>query len=215
VRTLYHFRQSPFSRRTRLALAHKGLDVVLRDARENQEWLVEARRLVPLKTVPVFVDGEHALGDSNAIAHWLERAYPDAPPLWPEDADGVFAAYETTTLVDLALTTATDLGTRYFALRDHPAWGQVTGEPLGRARLALDALAARASSLGRSTIAKSGWSAADMWLFTAVMWFEGLPARAPTNANIAQVLTLGLTLPHALSRWADAHRNRPDVVALG
>lgn len=215
MRTLYHFRQSPFSRRTRLALAHKGLDVALRDARETPEWLDEARRLVPLKTVPVLVDGEHALGDSNAIAHWLEHAYPDAPRLWPDDPDGVFAAYETTTLVDLALTAATDLGTRYFPFRDHPAWAQVTAEPLARARLALDALAARTSSLGRSTIVRSGWSAADMWLFTAVTWFEGLPARAETSANIVQVLTLGLTLPRALSGWADAHRNRADVVALG
>ncbi|MGA7121845.1 MAG: glutathione S-transferase [Polyangiaceae bacterium] len=215
MRTLYHFRQSPFSRRTRLALAHKGLDVTLRDARETPEWLDEARRLVPLKTVPVLVDGERALGDSNAIAHWLERAYPDAPRLWPDDAGGVFAAYETTTLVDLALTAATDLGTRYFPLRDHRAWAQVTGETLARARLALDALASRASSLGRSTIARSGWSAADMWLFTAVTWFEGLPTRAETNTNIAQVLTLGLTLPRALSGWADAHRDRADVVALG
>jgi len=213
MRTLYHFRHSPYSRRTRLALSRKGLDVTLRDARENPEWLVEARRLVPLRTLPVLVDGEHALGDSNAIAHWLDQAYAHAAPLWPGGGDA-FAALETATTVDAALGAVVDLGTRYFALRDHPAWGPVKDEILGRARIALDALAARASALGRPTIAASGWSAADMWLFTAVAWFEGMPARASTSPNIAQILTLGLTLPSALSKWADAHRDRTDVGAL-
>src|SRR5580692_1629886 len=56
MRTLYHFRLSPYSRRARLALAHKGLDCELRDARENPALLEEARALVPFRTVPVLVD---------------------------------------------------------------------------------------------------------------------------------------------------------------
>jgi glutathione S-transferase len=210
MRILYHFQASPFSRRTRLSLAHKELGVSLRDARENPAWLEEARRLVPLKTVPVLVDGPRALGDSNAISHWLERAYPDSRRLWP-DGDDAFAAHETAALVDVALGAAIDLGTRYFALHDHPAWARVKVEIVGRAQLALEALAQRASLLGRATIAQSGWSAADMWLFTGVAWFEAIPTRAATNPNIAQILTLGLTLPSALSKWADAHRDRADI----
>ncbi len=212
MRTLYHFQHSPFSRRVRLALAHKGLDVELREARENPSWMREARDRVPFRTIPVLVDGDHALGDSLAIVHWLDRAYPQAPRLWSDD--DAHAAFETAALVDVALDATIDLGTRYFVLHDHAAWGEVKREMAGRAQTALDALARRAASLGRATVAKSGWSAADMWLFTCAAWFAGLPQRAPTRPQIAQVLSLGITLPIALSRWADAHRDRADVRAL-
>jgi glutathione S-transferase len=213
MRTLYHFPLSPFSRRVRLALAHKGLDVELRDARANPALLEEARQLVPFRTIPVLVDGESAQGDSTAIAHWLDRAYPQAPPLWPTGADAL-AALQAAALVDVVLNHVVDTGTRFFALHDHPAWAGVTREMIGRAQRAMDSLGERAASLGKRTIAPSGWSAADMWLFTLVDWFEGLPQRAATTPNAAQILTLGLTLPDALSKWADAHRARPDVQAL-
>ena len=35
ARVLYHFKMSVFSRRARLALAHKGLDCDMRDGRSN------------------------------------------------------------------------------------------------------------------------------------------------------------------------------------
>jgi glutathione S-transferase len=213
MRVLYHYRYSPFARRARLALAHKGLDVELREARDNPAWAEEARRLVPLRTIPVLVDGERAMGDSTAITHWLDRAYPNAPRLWP-DGDDAEAALQVATLVDVALNHVIDLGTRYWALRDHPAWAGVKGELLGRAQTAADALAKRVSSLGRATVASSGWSAADMALLTMTIWIEGWPGRVTTSPNIAQVSTLGFQLPSGLSRWADAHRGRADVAAL-
>jgi glutathione S-transferase len=212
MRTLYHFFHSPFSRRVRLALAHKGLDVELREGREKPEWWQEARRLSPLRTLPVLVDGQHVIGDSGAIAQWLDRAYRDSPRLWPDDDARL--VFEVATLVDLALNTTVDLGTRYFALRGDPAWNSVKTEMTGRAVGAFEAIASRVTSLGRSTVAASGWSAADMWLYTAVAWFEGMPARASSSQNIAQILTLGVSLPAPLSKWADAHRNRADVRAL-
>jgi hypothetical protein len=52
-------------------------------------------------------------------------------------------------------------------------------------------------------------------LFTMVAWFLGLAARRGTSANVAQVLSLGFTLPGPLSTRADAHRDREDVHALG
>ena|SRR5579864_4495968 len=212
MRTLYHFQHSPYSRRVRLALAHKGLDVELREAREKPESWDEAKRLVPNRTLPVLVDGGHALGDSTAITHWLDRAYRDAPRLWPDgDARLVF---EVASLVDVALDTTVNLGTRYYPLRGDPSWSTVKGEMVGRVAGAFDALASRVTSLGRTTIAAGGWSAADMWLYTAVAWFEGMPARAASSQNIAQILTLGLSMPAPLSKWADAHRERPDVRAL-
>jgi glutathione S-transferase len=213
MRVLYHYRYSPFARRVRLALAHKGLDVELREARDNPAWAEEARRLVPFRTIPVLVDGERAMGDSTAIAHWLDRAYPDAPRLWP-DGDDADTALQVAALVDVALNNIIDIGTRYWSLRDHPAWAGVKGELLGRAHTAAEALAKRVSSLGRATVAGSGWSAADMALLTMTIWIEGWPGRVTTSPNIAQVSSLGFQLPAGLSRWADAHRGRADVAAL-
>lgn len=69
---------SPYCWRSRLALAHKGLDF------ESVPWrFTETERLAFAghKTVPVLVDGERAIGDSWAIAEHLDAAYPDAPSL--------------------------------------------------------------------------------------------------------------------------------------
>jgi len=212
MRTLYHYRMSPFSRRVRLALAHKGLSAELRDPRENPAFGEEARRLTALRTMPVLVDDGRVVADSTAIARWLDAAYPEGPALWPrEDAE---LTLEAATLVDATLDLLVNLGTRYYALRDSPAWPGVKEELLGRARLAAGALAGRVTSVGRPTLARGGWSAADMAVLTMVLWCEGWAARAPTSPNIAQVTSLGFELPGALARWADAHRGRADVAAL-
>lgn len=214
MRTLYHFPSSPYSRRTRLALAHKGLECELRDARENPAWLEEARRLVATRTIPVLVDRGRPLGDSLAVTRWLDAAYADRPRIWPSGEEAL-AVLDVASLVDVALTNVIDLGTRYYPLREHPAWAAVKDEMLGRSLRALDALSTRVQELERTTIAAGGWSGADMWLYTMVAWIEGLPQRAPTNQNIAQVLSLGWKLPEPLSRWADSHRGRSDVLSLG
>jgi glutathione S-transferase len=213
MRTLYHIRHSPFSRRTRLALAHKGLGHELYDVREHPAFREEARGLVPFRTIPVLVDDGRAMGDSTAIVHWLDRAYPAAPRLWPDGEDAA-DALQVAALVDVVLTGVVDVGTRYYALRGDAAWDAVKTEIVGRSTRAAQALATRAADLGRSTIGRAGWSAPDMWLLTMTLWFEGLPARAATNQNVGQVVSLGFELPSALSRWADAHRARADVQAL-
>jgi glutathione S-transferase len=213
MRILYHFRQSPFSRRVRLALAHKGLEHELREARETPAYLEEARARVPLRTIPVLIDGDHALGDSTAIAHWLDKAYPQAPRLWPQ-GEGAADALQVAAAVDVVLDGVIDLGTRYYALRNDPAWPDVKRELLGRAQLAADALGQRVSSLDRPTIAPDGWSAADMALLTLVHWFQAMPSRAETSQNIRQIVTLGLQLPAALVAWAGQHGERRDVKDL-
>lgn len=214
MRIVYHYPMSPFSRRVRLALAHKGLDHELRDARSDPALLDEARRLVPQKTVPVFVDGGRALGDSTAITRWLDAAYPSAPRIWPEGADAL-PVVEIATLMDLALNTIIDLGSRYFELRSHASWGAVKGEMLERAQRALDVVGERLTGLEQPTVAASGWSAGDIRVVTAVVWIEGMPARAAQNQTIAQLLSLGgWRIPEALRDWTDQHRERPDVQAL-
>lgn len=209
---LYHFPLSPFSRRTRLSLVHRGIQVTLRDARTDASLLEEARRKSAIKTIPIlaFEDGS-VLADSTSISHWADRAGAKGPPVWPTERVAFLHAAHVASLVDVALNTLIDTGTRYFALHDHPRWDEVKRETADRASRALGAL----SELARSPyFGGERWGGADMWLFTMVAWLEGLPARASSAPNIAQIVSLGVELPESLRRWADPHRVRPDVQAL-
>jgi glutathione S-transferase len=70
---------SPYCWRTRMALAHKGLDV------ESIPWrFTENDAIAPYKAdkVPVLLDGDKAVVDSWAIANYLEDTYPDRPSLF-------------------------------------------------------------------------------------------------------------------------------------
>ncbi|MBD0271446.1 MAG: glutathione S-transferase family protein [Acetobacteraceae bacterium] len=72
-------RFSPFCWRSRLALAHKGLDV------ETVPWrFTETERLgfSGQGKVPVLLDGDRVVSDSWTIACWLEDRYPDRPSLF-------------------------------------------------------------------------------------------------------------------------------------
>jgi glutathione S-transferase len=208
MRRLYHFPTSPFSRRARLAIAHKALPCELVDARKDPADMEAMRRLSPLRTAPVLVEEDGGvIGDSTLIAVYLDRAYPSSP-LFPAAKAGARLPGEVASLVDGALNGIIDVGTRYYGLRDHAAWRGVVGERLARSQGALDALGPLATRIG------GDWSATHIWLYTAVAGLEGLPGRAAGNANVAQIMTLGWKLPPTLSRWADAYRGRPDVRSL-
>lgn len=72
-------RFSPYCWRIRMALAHKGLEV------ETVPWrFMDKPAIRPFghERVPVLVDGDRAVGDSWAIAVYLEAAYPDRPSLF-------------------------------------------------------------------------------------------------------------------------------------
>jgi glutathione S-transferase len=211
---LYHFPTSPFARRVRLVLALKGLSAELRDARAVPEHRAELHRLNPLHTVPVLIDGERVVCDSTAICHYLERKHPE-PPLWPAGVVGA-EAFELTALADAATTVLSDCGMRYYPLHADANFGAVREAMVGRAQRALDALARRVTlrELGRP-LCGDAWSAADIAVFCLVTWLEGLPGRAAHFPPAGNVVSLGWSLPPALSAWADQHRSRPDVVALG
>ncbi len=69
---------SPFCWRSRMALAHKGLDF------ESLPWrFTETARLAfaNYDKVPVLVDGDAVVADSFDIARHLDTAYPGAPSL--------------------------------------------------------------------------------------------------------------------------------------
>ena len=78
---LYHFTLSPFSRKVRLVLAEKKIEVQLI---EERYW--EARpdflRLNPAGKVPVLRTDSLVLADSGAICEYLEEMHP-TPQLMP------------------------------------------------------------------------------------------------------------------------------------
>lgn len=82
---LYHFPLSPFSRKVRLVLAEKKIDVELVEERfwENRP---EFMRLNPAGKVPVLKVEGFILSESNAICEYLEEKYP-TPPLMPKSLE--------------------------------------------------------------------------------------------------------------------------------
>jgi glutathione S-transferase len=74
-----NLRFSPYCWRTKLALAHKGLEV------ETVPWRFTDTDAIAFSgqgRVPVLVDGERVVSDSWDIAMYLEEAYPDRPSLF-------------------------------------------------------------------------------------------------------------------------------------
>lgn len=211
MRALYHFTMSPYSRRTRVCLALKGLEVELREARENPAYLAEARALSPLATIPVLVEGDLVLGSSQAILAWLDLGHPGGRTLWPAAPAERQRALELCGLVEGVLDPVVDLATRYFAFAEHPEWARVRDERLARVR----ACSARLAQLAtQPVLVGGGFGAAEASLYALVKWFEGMPARAPTNASIRQVMSLGYKPEDALVTWARAHDEHPAVRAV-
>ncbi|MBL8691100.1 MAG: glutathione S-transferase family protein [Rhodospirillaceae bacterium] len=76
-------RFSPYCWRTRLALAHKGLDV------DAVPWRFTEKERIAFSgqgLVPVIVDGDRVVHDSWKIAQYLEATYPDRPSLFGDNA---------------------------------------------------------------------------------------------------------------------------------
>ena len=76
-------RFSPFCWRTKMALAHKGLEV------ETVPWRFTEKDVLPQPNggrVPVIVDGGKVVHDSTMIADYLETRYPDRPTLFGGEA---------------------------------------------------------------------------------------------------------------------------------
>ena len=72
-------RFSPFGWRTRMALAHKGLDYTLELVKFTEKDKVA---FSGQKLVPVIRDDGTVVADSWAIAEYLEDTYPDRPSLF-------------------------------------------------------------------------------------------------------------------------------------
>jgi len=91
---LFHYPLSPFSRKVRLTLAEKRIEVELVEERyweQDPEFL----RRNPAGKVPVLRFGNRTMADSTAICEYLEEVQPD-PPLMPRLPE---ARYEVRRLV--------------------------------------------------------------------------------------------------------------------
>lgn len=212
MRVLYHFEQSFFSRRCRLALAHKGIEVDLKDGRVEPKYLAEARAKAPIRTMPVLVEEDgRALGDSGAIIHYLDLAYPERARLMPAKPEDAKEALSIMVAVDVAINQLVELGSRLFELRNDPAWAAAKDERIARAQQAIDFVAKKTD---RTFLAGDAWSAADIYAYAAARWVAAFPARADTSPAVANMLTLGFTMPPLLIDWTKQHAERPGVRAI-
>ena len=112
---LYHFPLSPFSRKVRLTLAEKKIEVELVEERyweQDPDFL----RRNPAGKVPVLRLGNRTLADSTAICEYLEEVQP-APPLLPGNPESRYEARRLVAWFDdkfHAEVTAKLLGERVF-----------------------------------------------------------------------------------------------------
>ena len=83
---LYHYPLSPFSRKVRLSLAEKRIEVELI---EERYWEQDADflRRNPAGKVPVLKMDNRVMADSTAICEYLEEKHP-TPALLPSSAEG-------------------------------------------------------------------------------------------------------------------------------
>ena len=91
---LYHYPLSPFSRKVRLVLAEKKIEIELI---EEKYWEKDAefKRRNPAGKVPVLKMGDRCFADSTAICEYLEDLQP-TPALMPRSAE---SRYEVRRLV--------------------------------------------------------------------------------------------------------------------
>lgn len=85
MNTLYHYPLSPFSRKVRLCLAEKKIEVGLVEERyweQDPDFL----RRNPAGKVPVLKMGSRTMSDSVAICEYLDETHP-TPQLFPKNAE--------------------------------------------------------------------------------------------------------------------------------
>lgn len=84
---LYSYFRSSASFRVRIALALKGLDfeVIPINLRSGEQKTSDYRSINPQGFVPALKDNGQVIAQSLAIMEYLDEAYPNTPPLLPQD----------------------------------------------------------------------------------------------------------------------------------
>ena len=84
MRTLFHYHLCPFSRKVRLALAEKNLDFTPQQEpiwKKREEFL----DLNPMGQVPVLIDDDFVISESQAIVEYLDEKYTEGTSLVPKN----------------------------------------------------------------------------------------------------------------------------------
>lgn len=126
-------RFSPFCWRSKMALAHKGIEV------ETVPWRFTDKDKLPQPNggrVPVIVDAGRVIHDSSAVADYLETRYSDRPSLFGGEAGralSVFVQNWTETVLQPALIGFVVLDIyRHVAPEDRDYFRQSREERFGR-----------------------------------------------------------------------------------
>lgn len=82
IMTLYSGATDPYSHRVRIVLAEKGVTVDILDVEKINRAAVEFNQLNPYGTLPLLVDRELILYQSELIMEYLDERFPH-PPLMP------------------------------------------------------------------------------------------------------------------------------------
>jgi glutathione S-transferase len=203
-------RFSPFCWRTRMALAHKGLDV------ETMPWRFIEKDKLPAPNqgrVPVIVDGERIVHDSSAIADYLEERYPDRPSLFGGEIGRGLARFvqnwtETVLHIGLIRLVLLDIhrhldpeNRAYFRQDREKRFGTTLEEFVGDRNARLPAFRASLDPLRRTVerqdfVSGKSPAYADYVVFGAFQWarvisdFEVLAADDPVRAWRGRMLDL-------------------------
>jgi len=185
-------RFSPYCWRTRMALAHKGLDVSTVPVRFGEKHKIE---FSGQKLVPVIRDGSKVVSDSWAIAEYLDSAYPDRPALFPAGSKPLtsFVRHWTQTRLSLPLMrvmlmdiyeTIDPADRDYFRASREQRFGKKLEEMMApeEGRTAFNAELAPAREVLKETPFLNGEAPAfaDYCLFGIFMFARGVSPRAKT-----------------------------------
>ncbi|CAN8253617.1 unnamed protein product [Cochlearia groenlandica] len=97
---LYSYWRSSCAHRVRIALSFKGIEYeyVAVNLLKGEQFLPYFKKINPMGTVPVLVDGDVVITDSFAIIMYLDDKYPE-PPLLPRDLHKRAIHYQAASIV--------------------------------------------------------------------------------------------------------------------
>jgi glutathione S-transferase len=173
ARQLYFSPNSPYARKVRIVLAENGIECAVKTLDPHQS-IEELARLNPNLRIPIFVDGDRTLFESNVIVDYLLRTYPAAgksaskPPLGTSltRPDRHWDDMQ----VLITIETMLDTGLNLFQLMKDglkPEQASYLKKELSRSQTCLDWLERRATADG---FVPGQFSILDMNLVCALEW---------------------------------------------
>lgn len=173
ARQLYFSPNSPYARKVRIVLAEKGIECEQK-AVDLAQHAAEVARLNPNQRIPIFIDGERTLFESNVILDYLLRTFPSAaasaakPPLASSLTRTDRHWDDMLTLITIETMLDTGLNLRNLTLDGvKPEQASYLKKELNRTQTCLDWLEKRATPDG---FVPGQFSVLDLNLVCALEW---------------------------------------------